>query len=173
MEQPKLNSRILKINVGFLMNEGPGNNHNSEIDFPAVRVSDDLNLKYLKGPLRLSCTKEGVLVQGKFETAMDDECHRCLDAINHVMNLDIEELYAFNHSLTDAEFFIDEDNIIDLAPLLRAEVLMEQYYDRPCQLTAEGICSYCGKTKAEVMGEDTEDHIDPRLAVLKKLLDSQ
>ncbi|GAB4320344.1 MAG: hypothetical protein Kow00117_09840 [Phototrophicales bacterium] len=173
MHQPKLNSRVLKINVGFLMNEGPGNNHNSEIDFPTVHVSDDLNLKYLKGPLRLSCTKEGILVQATLETAIDDECHRCLDPIHHVMTLEIEELFAFKHSLAEAEFFIDEDNIIDLAPLLRAEVLMEQYYDRPCQLTAQGICPCCGKTKAELLGKEEEEHIDPRLAVLKQLLDAQ
>lgn len=166
-----VNNRVLKLNVGFLLTTGPGHNHNSTLDIPAVRVTDDLILNYIRGPLRLSRTKEGILVQAQLQTSLDDECHRCLDPIDHEMTLKVEELYAY-HTDYDAEFRIDEDGILDLAPLLREEVLIERDYSRPCQLNEKGVCNKCGRTLSDITGEDSEDPIDPRFAELKKLLDS-
>lgn len=167
-----MSSRVLKLNVGFLLSSGPASSHDSEIDFPPVRVSDDLSLKYVQGSLRLSRIKEGVLVQAQLKTAIDDECYRCLDPINHEMLLNIEELYAY-HSRTDAEFWIDEDGVLDLGPLLRAEVIIEQGYGRPCRPSAEGKCPLCGVDVHDTSDVQDDEMIDPRLAVLKKLLDSK
>jgi len=164
-------SRVLKLNVGFLLTSGPAHSHDSEIDFPTVRVADDLTLKYVRGPLRLSRTREGILVQAQLLTAMDDECYRCLDSLEHVVTLDIEELYAY-HSDVDTEFFIDEDGILDLAPLLRAEVLIEGAQRTLCKEDCRGLCPRCGANLNHSVCECDADDIDPRLAKLKELLDS-
>lgn len=170
-----LNNRVLKLNVGFLFGDNSPRNHVSELDIPRVCISDDpdkLIVNYIKGTLRLSRTQEGVLLQATLKTAIDDDCYRCLDPIDHTMELNIEELYAFDKS-TGTQFYVDEDGNLDMATLLREEILIEQGYFRPCRLTQEGKCHYCSKTLEEATEYSQEDNIDPRMAVLKQLLDSQ
>lgn len=175
MSQPSnsyLSNRVLKINTGFLFSENSGRNHVSEIDLPRVRVSEEVIVNSLKGTLRLSRTQEGVLLQASLTAEVDDDCFRCLDPINHVMQLEIEELYGTNPAV-GTEFHVDEDGNVDFATLLRDELLIEQGYVKPCRLNADGKCNYCGKTLEEATEYRQEDEIDPRMAILKKLLDSQ
>jgi len=167
-----VSNRVLKLNVGFLLSDGPGNNHTSDVDFPAVKISDDLTVNYIRGQLRMSRTKEGILVQAKLKTERDDECYRCLDPFMHEIDVKLEELFAY-HSDADAEFSIGEDAMLDLAPLLRAEIMIEADYYKPCRPDAKGNCLLCGVDIHEKLQAEEEEYIDPRLAVLKKLLDSE
>ena len=64
-------------------------------DVPRMRIADDVDLVFLRGPLRLSRTKEGILVQGDLELGIEDECYRCLRPIERHLQLSIEELYAW------------------------------------------------------------------------------
>ena len=164
-------SRVLKLNVGFLLTSGPAHSHDSELDFPAVRVADDLILKYIRGPLRLSRTKEGILVQAHLQTALDDECYRCLEPIEHVVTIEIEELYT-HHTVSSAEFSIAEDGILDLAPLLRAETLIGVSHRALCSEECRGLCPGCGANLNYTTCSCALDDIDPRLAALKRLLGS-
>lgn len=165
-----LHNRVFKLNVGFLLSSGAGHTHNSTLDFPDVRVSDDLSLNFLKGPLRLSRTKEGILVQAELEVSIHTECVRCLDPVDHVMTLNIEELYAFQ-SDAETEFRINEDAVLDLAPLIRAETFIELAKGAFCQPDCKGLCPECGVNLNRETHDCDLDYIDPRLAVLKQLLD--
>jgi uncharacterized protein len=174
MTQPPIHymtNRVLKLNVGFLLTGGPAHSHDSELDIPTVRVADDLTLKYVRGPIRLSHTKEGILVRAKIETAIDDECYRCLSKIEHLISIEVEELYA-HHQQREAEFRINEDGMLDLAPLLRAEALIGVSHRALCQEDCQGLCSGCGINLNHAECICDSDDIDPRLAKLKKLLDS-
>lgn len=168
----QVSNRVLKLNVGFLFNEGPGNSHISDLDFPYVRVSDDLELKYLRGPLRLSRTQEGILVQADLQTALDGECYRCLDLHEQDLTINLEELYHIQWS-PGAEFYIHEDGIIDLGPLLREEVMIEADFGKAFRPDEAGICQMCGISIQEKLKANEDEYIDPRLAVLKQLLDSE
>jgi len=175
MDKPsksQVSNRVLKFNVGFLLSDGPAHNHNSNIDFPSLRVSDDLSLGFLRGPMRLSRTKEGVLVQAEFETALDGSCYRCLEPHPHPITVKLEELYGYK-SEADTEFQIGDDAMLDLAPLLREEVLIEADYGRPFRPDPQGMCRMCGVSVEEKLQVNEDEYIDPRLAVLKKLLDSK
>ena len=165
-----LSNRVLKLNIGFLLSDGTHRTHDSTFDFPKLKVADDLTVNYLKGSLRLSRTKEGILVQADLQTAIDDDCYRCLEPINHVIHLDLEELYATDFSNDEAEFFIGDDAVLDLSPLIRAETLIEQSYCKPCRLDANNNCPICKKNFTKEK-QDDDDKIDQRLAVLKELLD--
>ncbi len=167
-----VSNRILKINVGFLLNDGPAHNHDSQIDFPAVRVSDDLTLKYVRGPLRLSRTKEGVLVQATLESAVESECYRCLDLVENSFEVTIEELYATQPALL-TEFRVNEDGILDLAPLLREEALIALAGRTLCRPDCKGLCPECGANLNDEPHHSHDDDIDPRMAALKKLLETK
>jgi len=165
-----VSNRVLKLNVGFLLSSGPAHSHDSALDLPVVRVSDDLMLKYIRGPLRLSRTKEGLLVQARLQAAVDSECFRCLDPIEQDITVDLEELYTFHFNAT-TEFRINDDGILDLAPLLRAEVLISLSQRALCRPDCAGLCPECGVNWNHETCTCNLDNIDPRLAKLQKLLD--
>jgi uncharacterized protein len=163
-------NRVLKLNVGFLLAAGPGHTHDTVFDVPPVRVADDVDLTYIRGPLRLSRTKEGILVQGTLHIGVEDECYRCLDPVARDAVIELEELYTFN-SLIDSEFRLSDDGILDLAPLIRAEALIEDSRGVLCRPDCKGLCPTCGANLNHSACACAVDDIDPRLAKLKELLD--
>jgi uncharacterized protein len=165
-----VSNRVLKINVGFLQSGGPGHSHDSVFDVPTVRVSDDLTLDYVRGPIRLSRTAEGILVQGKLEVGFATECYRCLDPVTLNVTVDVEELFA-SPSPVGAEFSVHDDGILDLAPLLRDEVLIVASRGVLCRPDCKGLCPDCGTNWNHATCTCAEERIDPRLAQLKNLLD--
>jgi uncharacterized protein len=165
-----VSNRVLKLNIGFLLSDGPGHNHDSIFDVPAVRVADDVFLKYIKGPIRLSRTKEGILVQGKLEIGIEDECYRCLEPVSHTLSITLEELYSYQTS-GNAEFRVYDDGILDLAPLLRAEALIILSRGMVCRDDCKGLCPDCGANLNDDICDCGLENVDPRLAQLKQLLD--
>jgi uncharacterized protein len=164
-----LSNRVLKINVGFLLSDGPGHHHDSVLDFPAVRVAEDLTVNYVRGPIRLSRTTEGILVQGKLDVGVDDECHRCLEAVTLNVTVEIEELFAYPPSAS-AEFSLHDDGILDLSPLMRAEVLLTAAQGVLCRPDCMGLCPECGTNWNIESCTCADEQIDPRFAALKDLL---
>jgi DUF177 domain-containing protein len=167
---PYVNSRVLKINVGFLLAGGLAHNHDSAFDVPRVQVADDLTVDYVRGPIRLSRASEGILVQGKLQVGTEAECYRCLDAVTTNVTINIEELYAYG-TLKVAEFQIGEDGILDLAPLIRAEVMIAAARGVLCRPDCKGLCPECGTNWNYSTCSCSSEVIDPRLASLKNLLD--
>lgn len=172
-----LNSRVLKLNVGFLLSEGPGNSRSIPFDIPSrVKVEDDLFLQWVKGELLLTRTKEGILVQGTLTVAHMRECDRCLDEFLHVFDVDIEELFAHPADPNRSVFGVDGTGHINLAHLLREEVLIEESYRVTCKEDCAGINAETGEKRtrqdAEAVDEIDDSTIDPRMAILKQLLES-
>lgn len=165
-----VSNRVLKLNVGFVLSAGPGYSHETSFDVPPMRVAEDVDITYMRGGLRLSRTKEGVLAQGTLHIGVEDECFRCLDPIAQDIIIDIEELYAYPASKA-AEFSVGEDAILDLAPLIRAEVLIADARGGLCQPDCKGLCPECGANLNREPDHAHEAEIDPRLAKLKQLLD--
>lgn len=163
-------NRVLKLNVGFLLAAGPGKTHDTGLDIPAIRVADDVDLDYLRGVLRLSRTKEGILVQGDLRAGFQAECYRCLTPVRREAMLELEELYAY--PLPDeTEFSLADDGILDLSPLIRAEMLIEEEHRVLCRDDCKGLCVECGENLN--LGECAciDVAVDPRLAQLKILRD--
>ena len=165
-------NRVLKLNVGFLLAGGPGHSHETVFDVPAIRVSDDVDLEYIRGPLRLSRTKEGILVQGTLHVGVDDECYRCLDPIERDVIVDVEELFAYPPSLV-VEFSLTDDGVLDLAPLVREETLIATSTGTLCKPDCQGLCPDCGANWNHTRCDCQHEKIDPRLATLKALLDAK
>jgi uncharacterized protein len=155
--------------VGFLLAAGPGTNHDSVFDVPTVKVAEDLTVNYVRGPIRLSRTAAGILVQGKLEAGITAECFRCLDPVTENVTIPVEELFAYPASTT-SEFSIHEDAILDLAPLIRAEVMIASTNGILCREDCKGLCPECGTNLNHTTCNCTLDNIDPRLAGLKQFL---
>ncbi len=161
--------RMLKLNVGYLLDGGSQHSKDMEIDLPRVNVADDLNAEHITGQLRVSRTKEGLLVQGDLAVGVQGECYRCLTPVERPIHIHIEELYARHDEMSEdeAEFQIHEDGQLDLAPLIRAEVLIQTTIGIRCK-----DIDPCTE-RMKVLEDDAGiDNIDPRMAILKDLLDA-
>ncbi|MEO0564063.1 MAG: YceD family protein [Chloroflexota bacterium] len=164
-----LPSRVLKLNVGYLLDGSNQSSKDMELDLPPVRVAEDMTVEYVRGPLRVSRTKEGLLLQGTLAVGVTGDCYRCLTAVERPVEVRVEELYARHNGLSpdEAEFRIHEDGQLDLAPLLRAEVLIQTTRGVRCE--DEEACT----ERMIALEEDAGiDHLDPRMAVLKDLLEN-
>lgn len=167
-----LSKRVLKTNVGFLLADGPGNSQDARMDIPeSIRVADDLVINYLKGPIRFTRAKEGILVQAQLHIGLTLECARCLDETQPDIEVEIEELYM-HPTPAGTEFGVGADGVLDLAPVLRAEVLIEASHRVLCQAGCKGLCPECGGNRNHVACQCADNAIDPRLAKLKELLDT-
>ncbi|MCY3907169.1 MAG: DUF177 domain-containing protein [Anaerolineaceae bacterium] len=165
-----LNPRVLRLNVGDITGAGPGYRQQASLDLPALQVSEDLVLAFLRGPFRLSRTREGVLLQGELLAGLRGECGRCLTPTLAELPLQLEELYSYPVA-SGVEFSIGEDGMLDLAPLLRAEVLIAGASGLLCKADCRGLCPRCGASLNESDCDCELDDVDPRLAALRQLLD--
>ncbi len=174
-----LKRRLLRLQIGYLLSEGPGNSKDVPIQLPQrVQVDCDLYLESLTGFLVLTRTKEGILIQGTLKVSHARECDRCLEAFDHRFELNIAELFASPPDANISAFNVDSNGEIDLAPLLREEVLIEESYRTVCRDGCRGLSAITGinlnhEQEAQVAAVPSLDGgttIDPRLAVLKQLL---
>ena len=174
-----LKRRLLRLQVGFLLAEGPGNSKEVPIQLPQrLQVDSDLFLESLTGFLVLTRTKEGILIQGTLKVSHARECDRCLEAFDHLFELHIAELFASPPDANISAFNVDSNGEIDLAPLLREEVLIEECYRTVCRNGCRGLSAETGINLnheqelqiSAVQSMDGGTTIDPRLAVLKQLL---
>ena len=141
-----MNKRLLRVNVGFLLSEGPGNAREIPLEFAQrVQIDDDLFLAALTGRLLLTRTKEGILVQGNLNVAHERECDRCLDVYEHSFELDLAELFASPPDASKSVFSVDSNGEINLAPLLREEVLIEASYRAVCRADCLGLNADTGE----------------------------
>jgi uncharacterized metal-binding protein YceD (DUF177 family) len=165
-----LPSRVLKLNVGYLLDGTSQSSKDMMIDLPPVSVAEDLNVDSVRGMLRVSRTKEGLLVQGQLAVGVHGDCYRCLHPVQRPIMVNIEELFARDAGLADdeAEFHIHDDGQLDLAPLLRSEVLIQTTRGVRCE-----DADACDARMRALEDDAGVDHLDPRMAVLKQLLDSQ
>lgn len=162
-----VNKRVLKLNVGFLLNESLGTSRTVDFAVPPLAVSADLHLDYLQGTLRLSRTREGILVQGTLQAAVQGECSRCLTTTDVPLTLDLEEL--FSTSANHSTFTIGEDAILDLTPLVREEAIVSIPVAPLCKPDCAGLCPSCGQNLNLGSCDCPTDDIDPRFAILLQL----
>ncbi len=167
-----VSNRVLKLNVGFLLADGPGHIHETTFDVPKVRVSEDMDLAFIRGRVRLSRTKEGVLLQGQLDIGVEDECYRCLDPVSSTVPITLEELYSVPASGL-VEFSIGDDAILDLAALIRAEVMIATVGGMLCQPDCKGLCPECGANLNNAPCHCADNAVDPRMAKLQELLNAK
>ncbi|MBI5839500.1 MAG: DUF177 domain-containing protein [Chloroflexi bacterium] len=134
-----------RINVGFIIHEDVGYQHEFPFELDKVAI-DDLELRGLEGNVVMSRTPQGLFVQTEFRGRIDFECVRCLTDFNEDINWAFAELYAFDKkSVTDSGLILPEDAHIDLAPLVREYALLEIPINPICKPDCKGLCPVCGE----------------------------
>jgi uncharacterized protein len=121
--------------------------------------------------LRLESVMEGVLVSGEVDVPVTGSCARCLEPIEDTLELDVQELYAYPGSTTEAtsdedEVRLVEHDAVDLEPLVRDTVVLSLPLSPVCTEDCAGLCVDCGQRLDDLPADHTHEVVDPRWAGL-------
>jgi uncharacterized protein len=134
--------------------------------------------------IRLESVVEGVLVSGTARVQLSGECSRCLDPVSDELEVDLQELYAYEETdhrgrpvRTHSDEGDDDDeqrhmvgDLLDLEPVLRDAVVLDLPLAPVCRDDCPGLCPQCG-FRLEDDPQHGHDVIDPRWAALGALAD--
>jgi uncharacterized protein len=121
--------------------------------------------------LRLESVMEGVLVTGDLDVPVVGSCARCLEPIEDSLHLDVQELYAYPGSTTEATSEEDEvrrleGDFLDLEPLVRDTVVLSLPLAPVCSEDCGGLCVDCGLRIDDLPADHTHEVVDARWAAL-------
>jgi uncharacterized metal-binding protein YceD (DUF177 family) len=121
--------------------------------------------------LRLESVMEGVLVTGELDVPVVGSCARCLEPIEDTLHLDVQELYAYPGSTTEATSEEDEvrrleGDFLDLEPLVRDTVVLSLPLAPVCTEDCAGLCVDCGLRLDDLPAHHTHEVVDARWAAL-------
>ena len=136
----------------------------------------------VKTALTVNKTAHEVMVTGTISVALEMACSRCLKDMLHSQDLPVsvvyhpaEEIGSDRHGLHDDEmdtgFYTGEE--LDLQELIREQILLSVEMKPLCREDCRGICPKCGIDLNSGVCTCVQKEIDPRLEVLKKLLDKE
>jgi uncharacterized protein len=121
--------------------------------------------------LRMESVMEGVLVSGSVDAPVTGQCARCLEPVEDTLELDVQELYAYAGSTTEATSGEDEvrridGDLLDLAPLVRDTVVLTLPLAPTCTPDCAGLCVDCGERLDDLPADHSHELVDPRWAGL-------
>lgn len=102
----------------------------------------------------------------------DATCDRCTTLFHFPQN------YSFEHTIVrklynegNDDYIMIPDAILNIDEMAQADVVLELPNRLLCSESCKGLCQTCGQDLNEKQCDCHNQTIDPRLAVLKKLLD--
>ncbi len=108
------------------------------------------------------------------------ECARCLDEVRGEFSFDLQRTIVPEGMLSEDkleenvdEYIVLTNGFLSLDDTLREEIMLDFPRKILCSEDCLGLCPTCGKPKREGACSCNTKEIDPRLAVLKKLLDKE
>ena len=124
--------------------------------------------------LRLESVMEGVLVSGELDVPIEGSCARCLEPFTDTLELDVQELYAYEGSTTvetseEDEVRRVEGDHLDLEPLVRDTVVLSLPLAPVCREDCAGLCVDCGQRLDDLPPDHTPEVVDARWAGLLAL----
>ena len=106
------------------------------------------------------------------------ECARCLEPIRGEFSMSLERTVATKENLSEKqleenvdEYAVIEDGRLDLGDLVREELMLTFPMRFLCSSDCPGLCPKCGKPLRQGDCGCPKKELDPRLAVLKTLLE--
>lgn len=114
----------------------------------AVGVDDDRLSGDIAVDVALTSTIDDIEVAGRLSVAWADSCRRCLRPLADVLVTDVDERYAAADETgmrrVDPAAFPIEHGQLDLAPMVREEVLLGVPDAPLCRPDCPGLCATCG-----------------------------
>ena len=161
---------LLTVNAVELLRQ-PGTRRH--IDVTIALTALDIDDPRLEGDVAVDVTAESTLddivVTGTLIVDWRDTCRRCLRLLSAPIVVDVEERYALPGESVDPEAFPVEHGQLDLAPMVRENLLLGVPDAPLCRDDCPGLCPICGADlQSEPCTCDTTVR-DERWAVLDQL----
>lgn len=166
-----MHSRLLRLNVGFLLKEGIGYSRDFTFEVSHAQLAEDLAIADLTGAVNFMRTPQGLYAQGALRAQTHVECVRCLTTFEQTVNSRITELFYYPpETAPEGMLKVDDDVHLDLTPIVREEMLLSIPIRAVCRPDCKGLCAHCGQNLNDGSCQCRPDEIDPRLAPLQQLL---
>lgn len=134
----------------------------------------------------LESSPDGIRVKGKISGKVGMQCTRCLKEYSRELDIDVDEFFMrpgltqvdedglklnLDSETGEEDDYIIEEGVIDLNVLVNDAVMLSLPMRCLCREDCKGLCQVCGINLNEgECGCEVSD-IDPRLEVLRTLLD--
>lgn len=119
------------------------------------------------------CTGKGFRVSGQVCCTKSFVCDRCLEPAKTEQIHDFDEDYrqrGSGYSENDQEVNYFDGDWVDLTPMVRDVLLLDQPLNNICNADCRGLCLKCGANLNHGDCGCDRTVIDPRLAALQQLL---
>jgi uncharacterized protein len=120
-----------------------------------------------------------VRIRGHFRVGVELACSRCLEPVRIPILAQFDQFYESNagHRLAgeielrekDTEIAFFSGNFIEVADIVREQILLALPMKPICQEQCQGLCPYCGKNRNLDACNCESVFVDPRLMKLLKL----
>ncbi len=147
---------------------------NLEFDFSGENISYDATFRQpVKADLLLKKGNSEIFIKLTVQATAKCSCARCLKLFEKEISFS-QEFIVTPATLTDPdnEIPVNSSNILDVKQLVLQELSLETPTLFLCKEDCQGLCPKCGRPKEENCGCQSEKEIDPRLLILKQLLDN-
>jgi uncharacterized protein len=137
--------RPLRLNVGFLLSQTAGYGRHFDFHEESITLGSDIRVEAFNGHLQLNRTPQGIIALGDFSAQLPAECARCLKAFSAPVSIHIEDLFVYPpQNATDPLLLVGEDAHLNLEPLVREYLLVNQPTRLLCRPDCRGLCPICG-----------------------------
>lgn len=120
-----------------------------------------------------------VHVWGKVTTNAEIACVRCLEPVSQKFEIEFDDIFVdAADEPSDDELVLEGEDLdqsfvidgkIDLAEVVREQLLLELPEQLVCREDCKGLCPKCGSNRNLIDCRCYEDEIDPRWSALKDL----
>lgn len=164
----------MKINIAQLR-QSIGARQAFTFSSQAGQIAGQGNELWLRGPVQISgeAVNNGSLiaVAGVIEGTAAMNCNRCLTDFTRQVAIPFGENFREQGStVADPDALIYTGDEIDLAEIIREALIVAEPLKALCSEECRGLCPICGINRNETACGCETVSIDPRLAVLEKLL---
>ena len=166
----------MKIVISEIPDEGIELELAENITANEIRITSQV-----KGFLKIDKAETEVMAQGAIDTDVELQCGRCLknfilplkNSVSVVYHPVEEVIGEETHELKDDELETGfyRNGVLDTDDLIREQILLALPMKPLCSADCKGLCPKCGADLNLVKCNCETKEIDPRLAVLKQLLD--
>jgi uncharacterized protein len=137
--------RPLRLNVGFLLSQTAGYGRLFDFHEESITLGSDIRVEAFTGHLQLNRTPQGIVALGDFSAQLPAECARCLKSFSSHISIHLEDLFVYPpQNATDPLLVVGEDAHLNLEPLLREYLLVNQPTRLLCRPDCKGLCPICG-----------------------------
>lgn len=99
------------------------------------------------------------------------KCHRCLKNIDKNIDIKIkEDIFNRNNSKAEDEAYFYEGNYLEIDDILKDNIILNLPMKQLCKEDCKGICPRCGVDLNYEECRCTQQELDSRMEILKKLL---